>query len=451
MPEASTALSGSVIELERRPGPSHNSETQLAPSPEVQVPDGGYGWVVVFGCAILTWWFVGTTYSWGLIQAALVKQGLSSPSTLSFVGSSTVACVSGLALINARVIRFLGAQRTALLGISLIGVGEILSGFATLNVGALFLTTGAITGIGTSLCFMVCLHCDISAVQINLQVVSVTPAQYFNRKRGLANGIVYAGGGLGGAVTSFGIDGLIQHLGPAWTFRILGLITLATGLPAAWIIKERTAIRTTGFIDWSLFRDLRFIVLFFAGALGTFPLFVPPFFLPLYSASLGLPVSAAAGLVAGFNFSSALGRLGCGFASDLIGPVNVLFLALLLSAVSMLAIWPVSTSLTPLALFVVVNGAANGGFFSTMPTVVGTVFGSARVSVAMGMIVTGWVGGYLMGAPIAGYLLNAYGGAHSTLSAYHPAMFYAGSMAMGAASLVSLVRLKTSTSIFAKV
>ncbi|KAJ7480637.1 major facilitator superfamily transporter [Mycena latifolia] len=436
MPEASTALSGSAIELERRPGTSNNSETQLAPSPEVQVPDGGYGWVVVFGCAILTWWFVGTTYSWGLIQAALVKQGLSSASTLSFVGSSTVACISGLALVNARVIRFLGAQKTALLGISLIGIGEILSGFATLNIGALFLTTGAITGIGTSLCFM---------------VVSVTPAQYFNKKRGLANGIVYAGGGLGGAVTSFGIDGLIQHLGPAWTFRILGLITLATGLPAAWLIKERTSIRTTGFIDWSLFRDLRFIVLFFAGALGTFPLFVPPFFLPLYSASLGLPASAGAGLVAGFNFSSALGRLGCGFASDLIGPVNVLFLALLLSAVSMLAIWPVSTSLTPLALFVVVNGAANGGFFSTMPTVVGTVFGSARVSVAMGMIVTGWVGGYLMGAPIAGYLLNAYGGAQSTLSAYHPAMFYAGSMAMGAAGLVSLVRLKTSTSIFAKV
>ncbi|KAJ6617096.1 major facilitator superfamily domain-containing protein [Mycena sp. CBHHK59/15] len=437
------------IELERRSGASRQGsephstgpnssldERGLGPGSDSQVPDGGYGWIVVFGCAVLTWWFVGTSYSWGLIQAALVKQGLSSASTLSFVGSSTVACISGLALINARVIRFLGAQRTALLGISLLGVGEILSGFATLNIGALFVTAGAVMGVGTSLCFM---------------VVSVTPAQYFSRKRGLANGVVYAGGGLGGAVTSFVLDGLIQALGPAWTFRILGLMTLATGLPAAWLIKERTTIRTTGFIEWSLFRDVRFIVLFFAGALGTFPLFVLPFFLPLYSASLGLSPSAGAGLVAGFNFASALGRLGCGFASDHLGPVNVLFLALLLSALSMLAIWPVSTSLTPLALFAVVNGAANGGFFSTMPTVVGSVFGSARVSIAMGMIVTGWVGGYLMGAPIAGYLLAAYGGPNSTLSAYHPAMFYAGSMALGAAGLVALVRLKTSTSVLTKV
>ena len=62
----------------------------------------------------------------------------------------------------------------------------------------------------------------------------------------------------------------------------------------------------------------------------------------------------------------------------------------------MLAIWPVAESLAPLIIFVIVNGAANGGFFSVMPTVVGNVFGSARVGVAMGMVVTGWTGGYLL-------------------------------------------------------
>lgn len=62
----------------------------------------------------------------------------------------------------------------------------------------------------------------------------------------------------------------------------------------------------------------------------------------------------------------------------------------------MLALWPASTTLSPLIAFVVLNGAANGGFFSTIPTVVGNVFGSQRVSVAMAMVVTGWGGGYLM-------------------------------------------------------
>lgn len=406
-----------------------NPDTIIAASrlADSQAPDGGYGWIVIGACSVLTFWFVGTAYSWGVIQAALVKDHVSSPSTLSFVGSLTTTFISILALVNAGVIRKIGARSTAMLGVGLLGGGGILSSFSARNVGGLFVTTGVVAGVGGSLQFM---------------VVSTIATQYFNKKRGIANGIVYAGGGLGGTVISFAMDGLIQNLGPEWTFRIIGLTTLATGLPAAWLIKERIPITTTTFVEWQLFKNVQFSVLFFAGAIATFTLFVAPFFLPLYSNSLGLSSSAGAGLVAGFNFSSFLGRLACGALSDFIGPVNTLFISLLLSAISMLVLWPVSSTLGPLIAFVIINGAANGGFFSTMPTVVGSVFGSRRVGVAMGMIVTGWAGGYLMGAPIAGYLLAAYGGEHGALKAYRPAMFYAGSMALGAASLVGVVKLK---------
>jgi hypothetical protein len=61
---------------------------------------------------------------------------------------------------------------------------------------------------------------------------------------------VYAGGGLGGTIISFAMDGLIQKLGPAWTFRIIGLVMLVTGLPAAWLIKERAPITMAAFIEW---------------------------------------------------------------------------------------------------------------------------------------------------------------------------------------------------------
>lgn len=144
-----------------------------------------------------------------------------------------------------------------------------------------------------------------------------------------------------------------------------------------------------------LFRDIRFILLFIASAIATFPLLVPAFYLPLYTSAMGMKSSVGAAMVAAFNFSSAIGRLLCGFCCDSLGPLNTLFMSLLLSALSMLILWPVSQSIGPLIAFVIINGMANGGFFSTMPTVVGNVFGSARVSVAMGMIVTGWAGGYL--------------------------------------------------------
>lgn len=178
--------------------------------------------------------------------------------------------------------------------------------------------------------------------------------------------------------------------------------------------------------------------------LATFPLFVPPFFLPLYARSIGLTSRTGAILVASFNFSSALGRVLCGLMGDKLGPVNTLFISLAISATSMLALWPISTSLAPLIAFVIINGIGNGGFFAIMPTVVGNVFGSARVSVAMGMIVTGWTAGYFLGAPIAGFILDAYGGADSGFKSYRPAIFYAGSMALGSAGLVAYVRLRIS-------
>lgn len=145
-----------------------------------------------------------------------------------------------------------------------------------------------------------------------------------------------------------------------------------------------------------LLLDVRFVLLFAAGAIATFPLLVPPFYLPLYTDAMGMKSSVGAAMVAAFNFSSAIGRLLCGFCCDSLGPLNTLFISLLLSALSMLILWPVSTSIGPLVVFVIINGMSNGGFFSTMPTVIGNVFGSARVSVAVGMIVTGWAGGYLL-------------------------------------------------------
>ena len=145
-----------------------------------------------------------------------------------------------------------------------------------------------------------------------------------------------------------------------------------------------------------LFRNLEFTTIFLVCAIATFPLLVPPFFIPLYCTSLGLSSSVGAGLVAGFNISSAIGRFVSGFAADLLGHLNTLFIGLFLTTVSLFFIWPLSNSVGPLAVFVVINGFSNGGFFATIPTTVGTMFGSQRVSVAMGMVVTGWAGGYLM-------------------------------------------------------
>jgi nitrate/nitrite transporter NarK len=84
-------------------------------------------------------------------------------------------------------------------------------------------------------------------------VVSVTPAQYFRKKRGIANGIVYAAGGLGGAVISFVMNALLDRVGVQWTFRIIGFATWGTGLPAAYLIKQRVPIPPSAIVDWYVY------------------------------------------------------------------------------------------------------------------------------------------------------------------------------------------------------
>lgn len=125
-----------------------NDLMQASAIADSQVPDGGYGWVTVSACAVMTWWFIGTSYSWGVLQAALVKEGVSSSSTLAFVGSVAVACISFFGILNARLIRWLGARVCAVLGMVLLGMGEILSGFALKSIGGLFVTAGAVMGMG---------------------------------------------------------------------------------------------------------------------------------------------------------------------------------------------------------------------------------------------------------------------------------------------------------------
>jgi hypothetical protein len=112
------------------------------------VPDGGYGWVVIGSCAIVTFWFVGQTYAWGVIQNALVGDGLSTPAIISWVASLSCAVMSSFAVVNAKIIRKLGVKWTAMSGVTLLGLAEILSGFTVHDIGALFVTEGVMLGLG---------------------------------------------------------------------------------------------------------------------------------------------------------------------------------------------------------------------------------------------------------------------------------------------------------------
>ncbi|KAK4542984.1 hypothetical protein LTR36_005982 [Oleoguttula mirabilis] len=403
------------------------------------VPDGGYGWIVVFSCSVITFHFNGLTGSWGVLQSHLLESDLQgvSTSTITFVGTLALSLVVAFGLVGNRLAQLMGARMSALAGVAILGLAEIISGSTTSHIGGLFGTSGVMAGIGT--CFL-------------YSVTNSLPTQYFSSKLGTANGLVKLGGGIGATVFAIVLEVLIQEVGIGWTFRILGFITLSTGLPAAWLIKERAPSRNTPFFELSMFRNPAYTAIAIAAALATFTLFAPPYFLPIIAHSVGLSSSTGAGLVAGFNACTAVGRLISGPACDKLGSINTFLIMMALSAISMLAIWPFSNNLGLLVVFAMLNGVANGSFFVTMPTVLATMFGPGRAPVAMGQAITGWTVGYLMGAPIAGYLLQATSADKSgSIDPYRPAIFYAGGMALLSCVFVLLARLATDRKLLKRV
>ena len=393
-------------------------------------PDGGYGWTVVFACSVVTFMINGWSGSWGVMQTAILQkyQSQGSTTSLSFVGSLSIALCVALGLASVRMSQLIGGRYSMLIGVLMMSFGMLFSSFTVGNLGGLFVTAGVSTGLGSSLSYT---------------MSNTLPVQWFNSKLGTANGLVKLGGGLGSTIMALVVQALIDRVGIPWTFRIIGFITLTTGVPAALLIRERAPSNNARFIDLSLFKSVPFSCVFLAGAVGTFALFVPPFFLPLFAHSIGLSASTGAGLVSAFNACGAFGRFAAGFACDKLGSTNMLLLALTLNAVSMLAIWPVSNTTGPLFAFAAINGAANGAFFVAMPTAVRRLIGPGQATVGMGMAITGWTGGYLMGSPIAGILITAAGAdkAHTVVQ-YRAAIFYSGGVALASATFVLIARLR---------
>jgi MFS family permease len=407
------------------------------------IPDGGYGWVIVASCFITTFCNNAILNCWGVLQAALLDSSLKgvAPSTLAYIGSLGLAGGVLYGLAATRLMRYVGCRSTVLLGIFLMGMGLIGASFCTSNVPGLFGSYSLICGLGIAMTYT---------------VANALPVQYFSAHLGLANGLIKLGGGVGGCVMAIALEAMYQRVGIAWTFRIQGFLTMAMGLPAAWTLKERVPLRNIPFVDWSMFRSVTFNATFIASAIGVFTLFVPPYYLPLFAQSIGLSSSTGAALVSAFNACNAIGRFIAGPLCDKLGPLNMFVIVMIINAASMLAIWPVSDTLGPLVLFATLNGIANGAYFTTQPTVVASIFGPGRATVAMSMSATGWSAGYLMGAPIAGYLLQAAGGKQEggsgqSIDVYRPAIFYAGGTATLSALCVLAARLTVAKKLKKKV
>ncbi|EGY23292.1 uncharacterized protein VDAG_04730 [Verticillium dahliae VdLs.17] len=303
--------------------------------------------------------------------------------------------------------------------------------------GALFIVHGVMFGMGGGL---------------SIFAVSTAPIRWFRKHRGLSMGIVLGGGSVGSAVMSVVTTVLVKHVDVAWTFRILGFLLWAVCIPSAFLIRPPPGSDNSHLqLQWFRFRDFKFLILLLGTACATFPLFIPPYFIPIFARTVTSWEHAAVLGLAVWNVASTIGRVGAGHLSDcLLGPMNSLVLCLLLTGLSMLVVWPFASSMAVLMCFIVLNGIGCGAFFSLVPVVLGSAFGATNVLGTIPLIWTTWFFGFFFGSPI-GSGLYSLAGRGDSVEAYRPAAYYGGAMSLMGMLFILAVRLMQNKTVFTKV
>lgn len=174
-------------------------------------PDGGFGWLVVFGAFSVQFWVAGLVKSYGVLYVEIMETYPSSSAALaSWIPAILSALCLALSPLSSALCQRFSCRSVVFVGGIFCALGLTLSYFATSMIHLLF-TFGVLTGIGGGL-----------STTPGIIIVST----YFSNHRALANGICVSGTAAGSFVFPMLIEHLVHLFGFHGTILILGLFLI---------------------------------------------------------------------------------------------------------------------------------------------------------------------------------------------------------------------------------
>ncbi|KAG1255121.1 hypothetical protein G6F68_010527 [Rhizopus microsporus] len=205
---------------------------------------------------------------------------------LSFVGTLALVFMNLGGPFSQILVSVVGIRPVLIIGTIFISLALEMASLSS-QIWHLYLSQGILFGLGASCVYMA--------------MMGVAP-QWFNRRRGLALGMVASGSGIGGLVIPNIMNSINSSLGPGWTYRVLGFICLFCDVLACILVRARnpapkTRKRLSQMIDLSVLKNADYLLFCIGSNIGLFGYFVPYFFLPSYATHIGLSDSQGSSTV----------------------------------------------------------------------------------------------------------------------------------------------------------
>lgn len=295
-----------------------------------------------------------------------------------------------------------GAGRVLFIGIALVALGTFLTPFMTSTAGLIF-SIGVLAAGGAGMA---------GPAVLMAATTRMIPAD----KRGLATGIVNAGGSFGQFVMAPIAGALMIGMGWANAMQVLALIVLLA-LPAAFLLKGNSqqaalvgqkSVSTREAIRGAL-RNTSYLMLAAGFFVCGFHVAFLATHLPGVIASCGLPVQYGAWSLAMLGLFNIVGSVAMGWAVGKWRMKSLLSLVYAARAAAVVVFLLAPKTGPVMLIFAAVMGLT---FLSTVPPTAGLVakfFGTANMATLFGIVMlTHQIGGFL-GAWLGGKVFEATG------------------------------------------
>ncbi|KAK5120554.1 hypothetical protein LTR85_006210 [Meristemomyces frigidus] len=373
-PEGTPVEEANDLLRDEAAGDTEKQPEQRTPTGPPPPPNGGYGWVCTVCCLLINAHTWGLNSSYGVFLAHYLATNTFPGATsleYAFVGSLSISCAMLVSPFATYTTRVFGTRTTLFIGIGFETASLIGASFAY-EIWQLFLSQGICFGFGMGFLFV--------------GSVGIVP-QWFTTRRSLANGIATCGSGLGGLLYSLATGAMIQSIGLAWAFRVLGILAFAVNSICAILLRDRNKIIGASQLafETSLFKRPEYLLFNGYGWFSMLAYIVLIFSLANYANAIGLNASQASIISALLNLGQALGRPPIGYFSDSIGRINMAGLMTFLSGLFALVIWVFAKSYGVLIFYAIIGGTVAGTFWATVAPVSAEVVGLRNVPSALNL------------------------------------------------------------------